>query len=156
MSAVIIAKLDDAARLSTLHGRAFSAHEAWGETAFADLLVLASTLALMIEGQGGLAGLLLIQKTPDDAEILTLAVDPAARCQGHARTMIAAGAQILGQSGRDRFILDVAADNRGAIALYRTLGFTEDTRRRNYYSRPDAKRVDAILMSRPLARQTKP
>ncbi|WP_143435242.1 GNAT family N-acetyltransferase, partial [Henriciella aquimarina] len=90
-------------------------------------------------------------RVPPDAEILTLAVHPDARRQGLARRLLTAARPLLGQHGVDRLLLDVAADNHGAISFYENCGFVADGRRNNYYSRPDGSRVAAILMSRPIA-----
>ena len=44
--------------------------------------------------------------------------------------------------------LDVAADNTPALALYRSLGFQDISRRARYYGG----RTDAIVMQAPLGR----
>jgi len=153
LTAVVLAKTEDATQFAAVHAAAFSAQEAWSEKSFADLLILPSTLALMIEQNGQADAILLVQKTPDTAEILTIAVDPAAQRRGRARQLIFAAAQLLGQSGQEKILLDVAADNKGALALYQALGFKQDGRRRAYYRRAGVGAVDAVLMSRPVAGQ---
>jgi [ribosomal protein S18]-alanine N-acetyltransferase len=42
--------------------------------------------------------------------------------------------------------LEVAVDNRAAIALYERLGFHQAGRRLYYYDRGEAGRVDALVM----------
>jgi len=52
------------------------------------------------------------------------------------------------QSGGTLMFLDVAADNTPALALYRSLGFQDISRRARYYGG----RTDAIVMQAPLGR----
>lgn len=46
-----------------------------------------------------------------------------------------------------RLFLEVAEDNRAALALYRSLGFSEVGRRKRYYERPGAAAVDALVLA---------
>lgn len=77
-----------------------------------------------------------------EAEILTLAVDPAARRRGHARSLID---ELKSQV--DSIFLEVGSDNSPAIALYQACGFVETGRRAGYYLRIAQPPVDAVLMS---------
>lgn len=153
MTAAIILKTEDAAIMAALHHAAFSEGEAWTRDSFADLLALPSTLALGIAGEVGLSGLIVLQVTPDTADILTIGVAPHQRRKGLASTLLQAASLILGQKGVARLLLDVAADNSGAINFYTAQGFTQDNIRKSYYKRLDGSRIDAMLMSRPVAGQ---
>lgn len=153
MSGVCVLTIEDAERMAVLHKAAFPEGEQWDAAAFADLLALPSTHAYGIGADIGLKGLLVLQVAVDTADILTLAIAPAHRRQGFAGQLLIAAAQILGMKGFERFVLDVAADNDSAIAFYRAHGFIEDGVRKNYYGRLDGRRVDAMLMSRPVAGQ---
>ncbi|MGB3627051.1 MAG: N-acetyltransferase [Henriciella sp.] len=144
---------EDAAAAALLHEASFSNGEHWSAFAFRDMLELRTTLGLAAERQGKLAGLILIQRTPPDAEILTLAVSRAHRRMGLAAQLLRQAAELLGQYGIDRLLLDVAADNDGAVAFYRSAGFLADGRRKNYYQREGGSQTDAILMSRTVAGQ---
>ena len=151
MNDTVILRSSDAGRMCDLHAEAFDEAEAWSVSAFEDLLVLKSTLAIGIERLGELKAFILIQKAGDTAEILTLAVSPDAQRRGLARELFEAASALLSQRLARRFLLDVAADNVPAITLYKSLGFSEDGRRPGYYKRRDLPRVDAILMSRRVA-----
>ena len=48
----------------------------------------------------------------------------------------------------EKSMLDVAADNLGAIAFYESLGFFAEGRRIGYYKRLEGNRIDAILMTK--------
>lgn len=105
-------------------------------------------LALLREGENEqILSFVLFQRALEEAEMLTLATAPDFQKQGHARALLKAAFTHLTERGVDRCLLEVAADNRPAITLYKTLGFTEDGRRKAYYKRTNAEPVDAILMS---------
>ena len=55
-----------------------------------------------------------------------LAVDPASRRRGLARSMMAAVEERLGRLGCAKINLQIRADNRDAIAFYQRIGFGED------------------------------
>ena len=84
----------------------------------------------------------------DEAELLTIAVAPEARGKGHGRACLRAFETACRQRGASRILLEVAATNTVALGLYRSEGFAEDGRRRNYYRPPGGAPVDAILMSK--------
>ena len=55
-----------------------------------------------------------------------LAVDPASRRLGLARSMMAAVEERLGRLGCAKINLQIRSDNRDAIAFYQRIGFGED------------------------------
>ena len=69
-------------------------------------------------------------------EIRRLGVVPDARRQGWATKLITALEAYLAERGAAeiRILLEVAATNQAAIALYQKNGFQEISRRRNYYT----------------------
>jgi [ribosomal protein S18]-alanine N-acetyltransferase len=92
-----------------------------------------------IEGYAGL----LAPAGSTDGDIQTIAVAPGARRQGLGRGLMLA---LLGEARRrgvTAVFLEVRADNPGAQALYRMLGFDEIGVRPHYYQPDD---VDAIVM----------
>jgi ribosomal-protein-alanine N-acetyltransferase len=82
----------------------------------------------------------------EEAEVLTLAVHPAARRGGiGAALMRGLMAESARRGGRDVF-LEVSAGNEAARALYAGLGAAEAGWRRRYY--PDGS--DALVLRLPL------
>ena len=81
----------------------------------------------------------------DEVHIHNLAVAPEARRRGLARRLLALALEIAARHGARTAHLEVREGNAAARALYRAAGFTEDGRRRDYYSSPTE---DAILLSR--------
>ncbi len=85
---------------------------------------------------------------PPEAEIATLAVDPAHRRQGIGRALLhQALTYACAQGPVQRVFLEVRADNAPAQGLYRAFGFAVVGRRRKYYITPQG-RVDALIMRR--------
>jgi ribosomal-protein-alanine N-acetyltransferase len=93
---------------------------------------------LVAELDGAVVAFLLWRAVADDeAEILNLAVDPAARRRGIARALIA-------QIDMPKVFLEVRESNRAAQALYVTCGFEQAGLRRDYYQQP----VEAAIIMR--------
>jgi len=130
----------DAPRLAALHAEAFDA--AWDAAAFETLLGQPGVFAI-----GNVDGFILCRIVVDEAEVLTLAVRPAARRGGQGRRLTETAAGLAAQGGAETLFLEVAEDNPAAIALYLSAGFTATGRRRGYYARPDGGRSDARLFS---------
>lgn len=128
-------------RLADLHARCFALPRPWSAAEFADLLDSPHAF-LLTRPHGFLLG----RTVADEAELLTLAVAPEARCQGLARDLLSEFVATSRTRGAVRAFLEVAADNIPAQALYRATGWHEAGRRRRYYA-PD---LDAIVMDLPL------
>nr|WP_070960898.1 N-acetyltransferase [Hyphomonas sp. Mor2] len=143
----------DAVRISRLHAAAFPANQAWVASQFESLLGQANVHARAITDKSDLLSILIVQIAADQAEILTLATAPHCRQQGHAARLLMGVEGELINRGFAVWLLDVAEDNEAAIKFYTRTGFQVDGRRRGYYKRLEGKRVDAILMSKPMARQ---
>ncbi len=132
----------DAADLAPLHAAAFPAPAAWGADAIGLMLTMPGTFGLWLPNQG----FVLARAIAGEAEILTLAVTPPARCRGiGTRLLTAAMAKAAGRGARAMF-LEVAAGNAAAFALYCAAGFVQAGRRRRYY----ADGADALVLRRDL------
>jgi len=126
--------------LSDLHTRAFTTERGWSTHEFERLLSLNSS-SLFTRPHG----FLLVQTVLDEAEILTLAVDPSQRRQGTADALMR---DFFDATGTANILLEVAQDNEAALALYNKLGFKVSGTRSAYYDRADGPKVDAVLMTR--------
>lgn len=129
-----------AARLAEIHAAAFPAP--WDAAAFATLLNQAGVFVLEAPD-----GFILLRAVADEAEILTLAVRPAARRAGLGAGLVEQGAVAAAAYGATRLFLEVAQDNAPALALYARAGFAEAGRRPGYYARPDGGRQDALILA---------
>ena len=138
----------DAARAATLaeiHRKAFEGtSRGWSAAEIADLAVRGVVLA-----DPDNCGFAAISIAADEAELLTLAVSPAARRRGLGERLLNSSMEAASAMGAISMFLEVAADNTRADALYRKLRFEIIGRRPRYYVRAKG-RVDAIIMSRTL------
>jgi len=133
------------ADLARLHAAAFAATRPWSEAEFTTLLAQPHTD--LISAPRGFA---LIRVIATEAELLTIAVAPAARRRGTGRELLTTALTRAANRGAETMFLDVAADNSGAIALYLDAGFARTGTRPGYYRTRDGARIDAALFSRPL------
>lgn len=132
---------EEAPLLAALHHEAFPPGDAWDEDAFASLLGSAGCFALRAEG-----GFVLARAAGGEAEIITLAVQPAARRRGLGRRLVDDAAAFAAALGAEALFLEVEEGNAAALALYAALGFRRVGRRPGYYG---AGR-DAAVLRRPL------
>lgn len=130
--------------LSSLHAAAFAPERPWSAAEFATLLALPGALLL---GDGRAA--LLARVTLDEAEVLTLATDPAHRRRGLARGLLVLFHEQAARRGATRAVLEVAEGNVAARALYEGAGYAAVGRRPGYYPHPDGAGA-ALILARPL------
>jgi len=130
----------DPRALAAIHAEAFDAP--WDAASLAALLASPGVFAVAEED-----GFILIRVVADEAEILTLAVRPAARRSGLGGRLVQAAVVRAAALGAERLFLEVAEDNVAARALYARTGFVEAGRRRGYYARADGSREDALVLS---------
>lgn len=126
------AREDDLHRIAWLEDAAFA--DPWPY----DLLAYEFThprgfLLVATPGERPAAGYVAFRHGGGEAEMLRLAVDPAERRRGVARSLVECGLERLRQEKVQTCFLEVRMDNEGAIAFYRDLGFGRVGRRRSYY-----------------------
>jgi ribosomal-protein-alanine N-acetyltransferase len=132
--------------LACLHAACFTVPRPWSAEEFAALLG-GEGVILVSESTGFALG----RVAADEAEVLTIAVDPAARRKGiGARLLRGLLADAVARGATEAF-LEVAADNAAALALYRGAGFAEVGRRKGYYSGRDGPATDALVLRQRLA-----
>jgi ribosomal-protein-alanine N-acetyltransferase len=134
----------DLGGLVSLERASFS--DPWTAAQLADTLARESTIGVVIENETGhVVGYLFGSVVFDQAEILTLAVDPAQRRQGLGRRLLDAMLDAMAGRGIRDIWLEVRASNEGARALYAQAGFIASGVRRSYYRRPVE---DALVLRR--------
>jgi [ribosomal protein S18]-alanine N-acetyltransferase len=133
------------ADLARLHFASFTLPRPWSAAEFTDLM--ASPLVFLVTGPSGFA---LGRVVADEAELLTLAVDPTARRKGAGRRLLAGFEAQARTRGAASAFLEVAAGNVAALALYRSAGWTQTGRRRAYFSDGAGRSEDALVLSRRL------
>jgi [ribosomal protein S18]-alanine N-acetyltransferase len=140
----------DAAYLSRLHTLSFD--DGWTQADFTTWLSRSEAMAIVVADEREPVAFGLALQAGDDAELLTIATDPARRGQGMGRRVFRALDELAGQRTLNRWILEVARNNLPALGLYRSEGFVEIGMRKLYYQTREG-RVDALVMSRPVGPQ---
>jgi ribosomal-protein-alanine N-acetyltransferase len=140
--------------LALLHARCFP-EEPWDAEALRRILALSGGFA-RLAWQGDIAiGFVLARDLGDECEILSLGVVPESRRRGIARALLRAAIDEAGRQGRPSVVLEVAADNAAARALYARAGFVAVGHRPRYYRRA-GEAVDALILRCPVSRQPPP
>ena len=147
------ADASDAVALAKAHASAFDAP--WPPEAFVELLASPGVVALAAVDETPV-GLILMRAIAGEAEVLTLAVEPSHRRLGVARALLQAGLAQAVAAGAEAAFLEVAADNAGALSLYREAGFEQVGHRVGYYRREVGRSVDALVLRRTLNRASHP
>ena len=142
---IIPATSADAVRLTKLHQESF-ANAAWSQGQIAGSLDLPTTHTGLAISNDGDAGFMMTQITPDHSEILTFCVSPACRRRGIAALLMQDALKTVREAGCPKLILEVAADNAPALALYQKAGFQTLGRRINYYTHITPP-VDALVLA---------
>ena len=135
----------DPADLAALHALCFKTPRPWNAREFTNLLADQNTVFI-----GDRQGFVLGRVVMDQVDLLTIAVSPARRRTGIARILLSDFEILAKRRGGATCFLEVAANNKAAIALYSGHGYIESGRRRGYYVTNSTTATDAILLSKPL------
>ena len=99
-------------------------------------------------GETGLIGYVCYWVVFEEWRLMTLAVDPSARRQGHGRALLRHAMARGREQGATRALLEVRASNTAAMQMYEQEGFHRVGTRARYYANPVE---DAVLMERALS-----
>ena len=133
-----------AARCSALHAACFST--AWPPSEFERLLTSSSVIADAIGDGPAFKGFVVSQRALDEAEILTIAVEPRARGKGLSTALLGNHLSRVARAGVFKIFLEVDESNTPALALYRRYGFRQVGRRPAYYAKPDGTKANALIL----------
>lgn len=139
----------DAKDLARIHGQSF--YRGWPSTDFVSFLEDRNTpVYIACDARRRIAGFALIRTVADEAELLTIAVEPRWRGRKVGRALMDAVFADLMMSPVRRMFLEVDEQNHAAIRLYESLGFSTISSRKGYYARPDGSAATALVMARDL------
>jgi len=136
--------------------------EAWTETQFASALMMTGSFARRaLDGEGRVQGFSLCSSVSfgkdlagvsrgGEAELLLIAVAPAARGHGIGAALLAQAKTDSKHRTMNEIFLEVRDSNTAARALYGRQGFAIVGRRQGYYTGKDGSRHDAITMRCPI------
>lgn len=110
----------------------------WSENAFSDELAAAGRHYVVAEADGRIVGYGGLMVVEDDAHVVTLAVEEAARGRSLGTRLMLRLADEALAAGAAHLTLEVRVSNHPAQSLYRRFGFEAVGRRRHYYRDEDA------------------
>lgn len=125
--------------LAALHGCAFE--HGWSADAFRGFATDPACILI-----SRTEGFILARLVLDEAEILTVVVQPEHRRTGVAQALLDELCHRLKTRGACQLFLEVAEDNAAARALYETAGFQTVGRRKGYYPRQAMRAADALIL----------
>jgi ribosomal-protein-alanine N-acetyltransferase len=147
--AIETASLRDAGRLAQIHAASF--HRGWGEGEFEGMLAERNTMAHRLRLRRRIAGFVISRIGADEAEILSVAIDPHHRGRGLSRDLLLTHLGHLAGRGVRTVFLEVEENNQPARRLYERAGFTTVGRRERYYQQAGGEQLNALLMRRDLS-----
>jgi ribosomal-protein-alanine N-acetyltransferase len=138
----------DLDRAAHLHREAFEpmGEPGWTRQDIAGLLASPGVAGFLLTQATFDIGMAICRVVVDEAELITVAVDPGHRRRGAARVLLGAVVGQVRGGGAQTLFLEVAADNPNARALYDSLGFAVVGRRAGYYARRGRPAADAFIM----------
>lgn len=137
----------DINQVASLEQQIFS--DSWSENAVTETFRQPQSILTGAFESNVLKGYLIVYYVLDELEIARIAVNPNCRRQGIAERLLQDLEEKSRQLKIDRWLLDVRESNQAAIWLYKKYGFSEDGKRKNFYTDPVE---TAILMSRTIGR----
>lgn len=147
MSTVRPARPADLPTLVELEAASFP--DPWSARMLASAIADPHSLVQVIEDGGRVAGYAVLRRAADEAELLSVAVDPEARGRGLGRRLVEEGLDRVREQGARTCYLEVRPGNEPARSLYRSLGFRRIGRRRAYYRDGSDALVLALRLSPP-------
>ncbi len=152
---VMQADADDLEPIADLHAQAFA--RGWDTSELLAMKARAENTLLVARKvgfpKGPVAGFNIFRSTGAEAEILSIAVDPALRAAGLGTNLMREAIRHLRADRIPELFLEVAETNTAAITLYKKLGFETVATRASYYSDPENpdQRVSALVMRMTIA-----
>ena len=140
---------DRAADCARLHATGFP--HPWDAPDFERLIGAETSFghaAVEIRNPRHLMGFILSRRAADEAEVLTVVVDPPSRRQGLGARLMAANIDLLARYGVKALYLEVGEGNAAARRLYAGLDFVEVGRRQGYYRTPGGVPATALTLRR--------
>lgn len=120
-------------------------HDAWNEASWWEEFAQRPRRRYVVAtaGDGTIVGYAGLDVAGTTADVMTVAVAPAAQGRGTGRVLMDHLLEAARSAGAEALMLEVRADNGPALRLYESLGFDRLTVRRRYYQPGD---VDAVIM----------
>ncbi len=140
------ATIDDIPTIAAIDHKAFEFP--WSENEFKGSFNAGHRFIVLREGET-IVGFAVYQQVFEQAEVLTIGVDPAHQRKGYGSLLMQQMVTELLALGAEQLFLEVRVSNEPARGLYRKMGFVEISHRKGYYPTKDG-REDAIVMQKAL------
>jgi ribosomal-protein-alanine N-acetyltransferase len=118
----------------------------WSYTNFRDSLQSGYSCWLW-RNRDGIAGYVVLMLAAEEAHLLNITVTPALQGRGLGRELLGRVLRLARDYRARELLLEVRASNTVAYHLYKSEGFSEIGRRRDYYPAAQG-REDALVLSR--------
>ena len=118
----------------------------WSEGIFRDCVNSDYLCRVLLDAENTLIAYAIVSVAVEECHILNICVNDGMRGQGIARLLLRRMLQEAQKFGAAEAFLEVRPSNQAAISLYKSFGFVEIGRRKNYYP-SDNGREDAIAMA---------
>ena len=132
-----------AALLAEMHVRIFS-YQKWTKDDFLQIFKNPVAHGLLLLSEENPIGYMLWHKVAEEAEIITIGILPDFQNKDFGQKLFTAFESHCCENKLTKIFLDVAENNKAAIAFYQKQGFVFKDRRKAYY-KIDADTVDALL-----------
>ncbi|MBL4639460.1 MAG: ribosomal protein S18-alanine N-acetyltransferase [Kordiimonadaceae bacterium] len=137
------------ALMAQLHRRAFMDQgvSPWTANSFRQLLNSTGMAAYLCSKDECPVGFYLYRIVLDEAELVSIGVDPLFQGQGFALLMLMQMQEQLKAQAVKSLFLEVRKDNAKATKIYTDFGFKKVGERKAYYQIQDGSRVDALVFA---------
>jgi [ribosomal protein S18]-alanine N-acetyltransferase len=143
------ASVRDAPAIARLHAKSF--RRGWSDGEIEQMLIERNVVAHRAMRGRTLDAFVISRIAAGEAEILSVAVQPALRGKGLARTLLNLHMRRLAGLGTQTVFLEVDEENAPARRLYARAGFREVGRRDGYYRREGGDSATALVLRRDLS-----
>lgn len=122
--------------------------EAFDESMISSLLSTSFVSGLLLLNQEKIPmGYSLFSHNGNEGDLLTLAVLPEIRGQGHGKNLLQQTLSLVKKNNIEKLFLEVRVSNKSAIMLYQKQGAENTGMRKNYYALPHSnQKEDALIM----------
>ena len=131
----------DAGEIAAMEREIFS--DPWSEGDISSYICREGAMCFTATDESGVVGYIIGTKIPPEGEIYRIAVRPDKRQRGIGYRLLSYGLKTEIGEGVETVFLEVRSRNVPAIALYKSYGFSECGKRKNYYQNPHD---DAVVM----------
>lgn len=139
---------DDLQQAAAIHKQRFSSP--WSDGELYRLLVQNPVFGFVARQSNAprplIGGFVLSRAVADEAEILTIGIDPRFPRLGLGWRLMQAAIREARDRTVESMFLEVDETNAAAVGLYKKLGFQKVGERRAYYQRADGRKTGALVM----------